>query len=289
MYYVMIMHVISFYFIGISSLVQIWSRRTFHRTSHQLSDSPCRQALYRTICDVALIFTIFKCILLYVSILFQYFLISFQVYCEFIAYLLRFYCDILWLYWYYFDIILWLYFDIFWFYCIFIVLSYYFEKHENILNIFWHDFENILKCSHDVIMILLWCSYVHDMFMIFSGFNLFLLSGCNLGAARLKSLPRDPGQSKQKGGGKFPPGLFKPTWRSVLEDTARALQVLKSMIFQPAGYVTSPGLGLAWDCLVVCMFLHFMIFWFEIHIQIIFKLYSIHIQYISVPPHTTST
>lgn len=214
-----------------------------------------------------------------VSILFNIFLISFQVYCEFIAYLLRFYCDILWLYWYYFDIILWLYFDIFWFYCIFIVLSYYFEKHENILNIFWHDFENILKCSHDVIMILLWCSYVHDMFMIFSGFNLFLLSGCNLGAARLKSLPRDPGQSKQKGGGKFPPGLFKPTWRSVLEDTARALQVLKSMIFQPAGYVTSPGLGLAWDCLVVCMFLHFMIFWFEIHIQIIqiiFNSYSVH-------------
>ena len=103
MYYVMIMH-------GISSLVQIWSRRTFHGTLRHLSASPFGQESLRTTCDMALIFT---CILLYVSILFN-FIVNLL---WFIVIIFWFYCVII-LFWNDFENILkcsWYVHDIFWF------------------------------------------------------------------------------------------------------------------------------------------------------------------------------
>lgn len=93
------------------SLVQIWSRKTFHSTLRHLSASPSRQASSITICDMALIFSY---ILLYVSIHFQYYFNTFQIF----PILFQYYCEYI--------------VNLLWYNCV--------------LNVFSYYFENILKC-----------------------------------------------------------------------------------------------------------------------------------------------
>ena len=132
----------------------------------------------------------------------------------------------------------------------------------------------LLKCSwYEYDMILIWSWYVHDMFMIvhdISGFSLFLLrcywvgvTWCNLGITSAlqgwrvcPGIPPSPG----RGGEEISSWAFQQyVGERLLEDFQMALQVVKAMVFQPAEYVTSPGLGLAWDCLVVILCISYVI------------------------------
>ena len=120
-------------------------------------------------------------------------------------------------------------FNTFQFYCEFIVI--------------YCDYILILLCYH---FILKWFWKYFEMFMICSWYILVLICFYFVGVtSALQGWSRSL-VTPACTGRRFPPGLFEPTWESVLKDSSgRVQQVLKSMIFQPAGcHVTWLGIGL---------------------------------------------